>query len=193
VFENENSEEARYGRDKSLAADHNYINGGEYRRKFDNISDNKELNKNLYQCAKSMLIHRSGTNFEDMYWLDGDCGKIIASVTDMTAPNRVDYSDGFLHKIKKYTKKYTIHNHPNSMPPSISDFIAAFRNHYHTGIVACNDGTVYLYRSLYEPDQSLYDALTLQFSEMGYTMFTTEKMALEEMASMGIIEFREVK
>ncbi|MDR0992835.1 MAG: hypothetical protein LBL87_08105 [Ruminococcus sp.] len=192
MFENENSEEARYGRNKSLAVDHNYINGGEYRRKFDNISENNELNKNLYQCAKAMLAHRSGTDFEDMYWLDGDSGKIIASVTDMTVANRVDYTDGFLKKIRLIKKIYTIHNHPNSMPPSISDFIAAYRNKYKTGIVACNNGTLYLYRNLIEPDKSLYDALTLQFSEMGYTDFTSERMALEEMASMGVLEFKEV-
>lgn len=45
-------EEQRYGRNKETLVNHSYIESGEYRRKFDNISDNAELNKLLYQLAK---------------------------------------------------------------------------------------------------------------------------------------------
>ena len=55
-------EEQRYGRNKETLVNHTYIESGEYRRKFDNISDNAELNKLLYQLAKKMLTHRSGTD-----------------------------------------------------------------------------------------------------------------------------------
>lgn len=54
-------EEQRYGRNKDTAINHAYISSGEYRKKFDQISDNKKLNKLLYQLAKTMLEHRSGT------------------------------------------------------------------------------------------------------------------------------------
>jgi len=32
-----------------------------------------------------MLLHRSGTLFEDMYWFDGASGVVLASVLDETA------------------------------------------------------------------------------------------------------------
>jgi len=46
---------------------HSYINSGEYRKKFDGISNDKALNRKVYQITKKMLEHRSGTLLEDMY------------------------------------------------------------------------------------------------------------------------------
>lgn len=38
-----------------------------------NIGRHKqEVNKTLYDCAKTALKHRSGTVFEDMYWIDSE-------------------------------------------------------------------------------------------------------------------------
>ena len=62
------AEEQRTGRNKETSINHTYIEGGEFRKKFDSISDDKELNKLIYTLAKQMLIHRSGTLYEDMYW-----------------------------------------------------------------------------------------------------------------------------
>ncbi len=62
----------RTGRNKSTQIDNGYINGGEYRKKFDSLSDSKELNRLVYQLAKKMLEHRAGTEYEDMYWIDLD-------------------------------------------------------------------------------------------------------------------------
>lgn len=63
-------ERQRYGRNKDTAINHTYINSGSYRRKFDFISDSSELNRLIFQLSKKMLEHRSGTRFEDMYWID---------------------------------------------------------------------------------------------------------------------------
>lgn len=76
-------EKQRYGRNKSTAINHAYINSGEYRNKFNNLSDNEELNRIVYKIAKKMLNHRSGTLLEDMYWIDIDTGEIIASETNI--------------------------------------------------------------------------------------------------------------
>ena len=51
----EQQEKQRYGRDKSTVIDHTYINSGEYRNKFDKISDNKDLNRLIYHLAKKMI------------------------------------------------------------------------------------------------------------------------------------------
>lgn len=57
----------RYGRNKETAINHTYINSGEYRSKFDRITENINVNRILYNKAKEMLNHRSGTKYEDMY------------------------------------------------------------------------------------------------------------------------------
>ena len=71
-MDSELQEKQRYGRNKETIINHSFINSGEYRKKFDEISDDKELNRKIYQIAKKMLMHRSGTLLEDMYWIDID-------------------------------------------------------------------------------------------------------------------------
>ena len=73
----EEDECQRPGRNKETIVDTSYISSGEYRRKFDIITLNSELNRLIYQKAKEMLIHRSGTEFEDMYWIDMDCKEVL--------------------------------------------------------------------------------------------------------------------
>lgn len=65
-------EEQRYGRNKDTQINLSYIDSGEYRRKFDLLSGDPELNKLIYQLAKKILKHRSGTKFEDMYWINSE-------------------------------------------------------------------------------------------------------------------------
>ena len=71
-------EEQRKGRNKETTVDHTYIDSGEYKRKFDAISNNKKLSRILYGIAKSMLFHCSGTKYEDMYWIDLDKLCVVA-------------------------------------------------------------------------------------------------------------------
>ena len=68
----------RAGRNKYTQINNGYINGGEYRKKFDSLSDSRELNRLVYQLAKKMLEHRSGTEYEDMYWIDLDTLTVVA-------------------------------------------------------------------------------------------------------------------
>lgn len=85
-------EEQRYGRNKNALVNHIYINSGGYRKKFDLITDSKKINGLLYTLAKKMLTHRSGSLYEDMYWLDMDKEKVIASETDSKRTKRILYS-----------------------------------------------------------------------------------------------------
>lgn len=59
----------RYGRNKETLVNKSYINGGKYRRKFDVLTNNDDVNKALYDSAKTALKHRSGTLLE-RYVLD---------------------------------------------------------------------------------------------------------------------------
>lgn len=59
-------EEQRAGRNKAAAIDRSYIGSGEYRRKFNAISDNPDLQRLMYQAAKEMLAHRSGILYKEV-------------------------------------------------------------------------------------------------------------------------------
>lgn len=108
----------RYGRNKGTAINHTYINGGSYRRKFDFISDSPELNRLIFQLSKKMLEHRSGTKFEDMYWIDAAHRAVIAEETESCSEEQIVYSNSIRSKISKYENLITLHSHPNSYPPS---------------------------------------------------------------------------
>ena len=112
----------RYGRNKETTVDSSYISGGEYRRKFDSIIDNAAVSRILYSKAKEMLLHRSGTLFEDMYWFDGASGAVLASVLDETAEEQIGYTTAVARAIDGVVNLIAMHTHPNSMPPSIADF-----------------------------------------------------------------------
>jgi hypothetical protein len=97
----ETFESQRYGRNKKTQIDKSYINSGNYRRKFDGISNNPELNKKLYELSKEMLQHRSGTLYEDMYWLNPDTSEIIAYEVNGLIEEEVD-EELFAAYVKKY-------------------------------------------------------------------------------------------
>lgn len=115
----------RYGRDKNTIINHSYINSGAYRNKFDKISSDQTLNRMAYQIAKRMLQHRSGTQFEDMYWIDIDTLEVVASEISQKRERKIKYSKNTKKAILKHDNLLVIHTHPNSMPPSINDFNSA--------------------------------------------------------------------
>lgn len=114
----------RYGRDKSTLVNKTYIESGEYRRKFDKISDNPEVSKDLYTAAKTALKHSSGTELEDMYWFDGKTGQIISMELNASNPRIVTYSDKTKSALRSCDNVIALHTHPGSMPPSIEDLNA---------------------------------------------------------------------
>ncbi|MBP3593489.1 MAG: hypothetical protein J6J44_03095 [Lachnospiraceae bacterium] len=139
----ENLELQRYGRNKSTLVNGTYISSGEYRNKFDKITDNKDVNRIIYSKAKEMLLHRSGTLYEDMYWLDADTGKIIAKEIDSSEEEQILYSESISKAIKGGNKIIAVHTHPCSMPPSIADFNSAKDHNYMLGVVLCHDGKIF--------------------------------------------------
>jgi hypothetical protein len=192
LYEEDDLEESRYGRDKDKSIDRNYIESGEYRRKFDYISEDEKLNRSLFQVAKKILYHRSGSEYEDMFWLDGESGKVFASITDMAEPSRVIYPIEFMDKYKHIARKVTIHNHPRSMPPSFGDFDSAYRNGYELGIVVCHDGTVYTYGIDSAPNKEVFENLSSEFRSLKYSTFTSQLMTLERMNNLNLLKFKEM-
>lgn len=182
----------RYGRNKETLVNKTYINSGEYRRKFDKLTENPELNKALYDCAKTALLHRSGTELEDMYWLDSKSGEIILSVTDSIDERAIVYTDKIKSVIKHKANIVTLHTHPSSMPPSIDDFNSCFKNEYEMGIIACHNGRVFIYSSKQAVSKSLYNLYIGEYIDKGCNEFDAQLKSLEKLKENHLIEFKEV-
>lgn len=186
----------RYGRNKNTVVNKTYINSGEYRRKFDKITHNDDINRILYLKAKEMLFHRSGTLFEDMYWIDGTTGEVVAKALNEKVIEEVNYTKSIFNTINGKTNLITMHTHPNSMPPSIADFNSCFEHNYAICIVICHDGTIYNYISNQKVPDKLYEIYIKKFRNNGDINTETEKiaqfMALEQIKRNYNISFQEV-
>lgn len=182
----------RYGRNKETLVNHTYINSGEYRNKFDKITDNKEVNRILYIKAKEMLIHRSGTMFEDMYWIDGDTGKVVAKALNEQQESAVKYTDSIKKLILGKDNLIAFHTHPNSMPPSIADFNSMLRNGYSKAFILCHDGKVVQYISNQEVSEILYIRYMQRYINYGCSEFEAQWKALEKLKENYDIDFWEV-
>lgn len=149
--------EKRSKRDQANSVDWKIVNSAEYRKKFSVLFDDEIIADRVYKKSIDILKHRDGTDFEDMYLIDPETKKVVASQTKTeTIPVRYEsdrhqhviYNQEMKRAIKKSKPKtlITIHNHPESYPPSGSDFSSAFRNEYGYGIIACHNGDVYGYK-----------------------------------------------
>lgn len=183
----------RYGRNKETVINSTYINSGEYRNKFDKITENTDINRILFTKAKEMLRHRSGTMFEDMYWIDGDTGKIISSSLNEQSTERIVYTPALKKALYGRTNLITMHTHPQSMPPSVEDFNSAFAHNYRSSLVICHDGTIYAYESKQEIQPSLQKLYIEEYIESGYTEKEAQLKGLEEIKRNYDIDFWEVK
>lgn len=185
-------EKQRAGRNKVTIVNHRYINSGEFKRKFDAISDNMKLSRILHRVAKKMLNHRSGTKFEDMYWIDLDTLKIVAKEIHGTLERKIIYSDATIRVINQYSNLLTIHTHPDSFPPSINDLNSNFDHEYVIGIVVCHDGKVYLYSANERVNENYYKLVVEGYIKSGYNESEAQIKALAEIQENFEILVKEV-
>ena len=185
-------EQQRKGRNKNTIIDYNYISSNRYRKKFDYISNDKKLNKLLYKIAKKMLLHRSGTEYEDMYWIDLLNGKIVCKITDSKYKKKILYTTTIKKMIKKSENLLTIHTHPDSFPPSIDDINSNYDHNYEIGIVICHDGRVYMYSAEERINVNYYKLTVEDYLKNGYNEDTAQIEALKEMQKKFSIYFKEV-
>ena len=185
-------EQQRKGRNKNTIIDYNYISSNRYRKKFDYISNDKKLNKLLYKNAKKMLLHRSGTEYEDMYWIDLINGKIVCKITDSKYKKKILYTTTIKKMIKKSENLLTIHTHPDSFPPSIDDINSNYDHNYEIGIVICHDGRVYMYSAEERINVNYYKLTVEDYLKNGYNEDTAQIEALKEMQKKFSIYFKEV-
>lgn len=190
--ENVALEYQRYGRNKNTLVNKTYIDGGEYRRKFDNLTDNPTVNKAIYDKAKEALKHRSGTEFEDMYWFDSNTGAIIAQEINSTDKRAIVYSDKTRSAVEKCSDLIALHTHPSSMPPSVADFNSCFRNKYKIGYVACHNGKIFAYTSNQEISESLFELYISEYYSEGLSEYDAQLKALNKIKENHAIDFWEV-
>lgn len=122
------------------------IRSAAYRRRIDKISNNTDVNRAIWNNAQEILLHRSGTKFEDLAFIDSETGKSLIN-TSFDKENFARPSKR-MEEMLKNAKPYTIigvHNHPGSSVPSIPDLKACANRKYKYGIVICHNGTIYKY------------------------------------------------
>ncbi len=185
-------EEQRYGRNKETLIDHSYIESGDYRKKFNDVSTDGDLNRLVYQLAKKMLIHRSGTRYEDMYWVDMDSLEIVYKITDSTEEEKISYTRRIRRILRKKKGLMTIHSHPSSFPPSIEDFNSSYTNGYGVGIVCGHDGSLFIYSSNEYVPIETYNYLAGQFYQECGNEYKAQIMALTSLSKSYSIYFKEV-
>ena len=124
------------------------VNSKEFKAKFNNITGNPKVDRQLYKHAKSALTHRSGTYGEDLYLVS-----IIDGSTKLKHTSSKEYlgvtPTSELHKALEDNAPgslIAIHNHPSNIPPTGSDFSTSYTREYAGGLVALHNGEVYYYK-----------------------------------------------
>ena len=182
----------RKGRNKDTQIDQSYIESGEFRKKFDLITDDKDINRLLYICAKKMLYHRSGSLQEDMYWIDANSKQIVAKELDQIQEQKVIYSKKTRKKINKQQGLITIHTHPSSSPPSVGDFNSNYRNKYSLGVVCGHDGKVFIYTSHVEIPVGFYAKKVEYYRKLGYNDYEAQIETIKSLSNVYNIKCKEV-
>lgn len=150
-------EEKTLSKTRPFAVNWEVVNGPDYRKKFVDLIGDEDLGNRIHQKAIDILKHRQGTDFEDIHLISLETKSVVGSQTKTeTIPvkeeadrhQHVIYNDEMKRAIKKSDrgKLISIHNHPESYPPSGSDFASAFRNGYGYGVVVGHNGEIYGYK-----------------------------------------------
>ncbi len=96
-----------------------------------------------------ILLHRNGTDYEDLYAYDVTDGARIGSVVTSVTPKRVnssaEMSAAIAEAVSKGHNVAMLHNHPDSGKPSAADFASLVATKASFGIIVCHDGSIYRY------------------------------------------------
>lgn len=130
------------------------IKTAKYRNIYNNLDETVEVQRVASERARSMMIHRSGTKYEDLTFVDSKTGKYLTR-DDYEVENEVLPSRRMRLMVTN-GEPYTIiaiHNHPGSHLPSMSDLNSAYVHKYKYGLIACHNGNVvkYTVKGEYDP------------------------------------------
>lgn len=155
----------------------------EYKMKFSNITGNPKVDKQLYEHAKTMLTHRSGTYGEDLYLVS-----IIDGSTKLKHTSSKEYlgvtPTSTLYKVLDENPPgslIALHNHPSNVPPTGSDFSTSYVREYAGGLVPLHNGEVYYYKHGHSPFNAReFDAAVERFKSKGAEDIEAFEKAMKE-------------
>ena len=138
----------QYG-EKAIHADMDYILSDEYKSKFSSITDIPAVNDALYSCSVDAITRRSGTLYENIYFINADTGEVLAKQLGSEVEQGVTYNDEIKDLLRKAKENHipliSVHNHPEGLPPSIDDFNKSYENGTVFGLAVGHNGQVYKY------------------------------------------------
>lgn len=130
-----------------------YINSDEYKQKFDGLTGEPKVDKQLYSQAVAQLTHRNGTYGEDLTLINAKTGTVGGRQSNSSSENGVEYNSS-LNKAIADNPPYSlisIHNHPTNNPPTGSDLASNGGRKYKLGVVVTHDGRVFTYKAGNKP------------------------------------------
>lgn len=189
-------EEKRASRENPHRVDVKYITSKEYRDKFNGLTGSEEVDQKLYKKAVDILLHRNGTEYEDLHLLLSTNGIVVGSQTHSTKKLEVTVNDSIQRASDKYSDSGVLiglHNHPNNHPPSGGDFASAIERNYKSGIIACHNGDLYVYTTGNKQITSkLYDLTVEKYEKMGYSEDEAYNQALKQLKQTFGIDWRKI-
>ncbi|MBQ9200635.1 MAG: hypothetical protein IJ141_10705 [Lachnospiraceae bacterium] len=142
-FENEKDNSQGNG---ILDVDFKEIKSKEYGAKFKNFNESKIVQRKMRASATRILTHRSGTELEDLVFIDSNTGMVKVQ-RKATTPMEVMPTEAMI-KMCEEADDYTVismHNHSHSSVPSLMDITTCRDKKYKYGLAVCHDGTIYKY------------------------------------------------
>ena len=111
-----------------------------------------------------MLHHRSETAYEDLYIYDMRDGSLVGSGVNARTPKRVEFTQELRvatsSAVDRGAQVVIVHNHPDSLPPSASDIRSLVSNRAQRGVIACHDGTLYVFEIIGDPYLGILSTMT---------------------------------
>lgn len=133
-------------KNSAYSVDWETVHSNKYKRKYNGITGNAKTDESIYKYAKAGLTHRDGTDREDLYIISKSTGTVLGKNITSTEAFGVRINDSIRSAVKNNQGDLIgLHTHPDSTPPTGSDFETAFKRGYYLGTVACSDGSVYIY------------------------------------------------
>jgi hypothetical protein len=179
----------------SNKVDLDYIKSQSFRKKFNKLTNNTKLNDTLRNYATAMLLHRDGTDGEDLYIVDLEGNLLLRKISNKKELS-VSVSEKEAELIRKKEGVIGMHNHPTNVLPTGSDIAAAGYRRYEFGIVVTHEGRVYRYSAGNKPFlPSLLDARIDKYCSVEYNLSTEEayKKALNEFKKEYGITWEEIE
>lgn len=170
------------------------VNSKSYTEKFEGVGSNKKVDNIIKNRTLDILNERNGTNLESVSYMDIRTGKEIVYNNTSNKEYGVKLTDKEKNLLNQYKGSLiSIHNHPESTRPSISDLLTMQVQKIEKIIVAGHNGKVYIISNM-SSDIDLYDMYTEEqifFRKCGCDVDLAKKKALDSIYERGIFDYEE--